>query len=105
MEGAQFSMILTRRSFLTGILAAPIIVRPGILMPIRPLAPEPRRLIDMGRVGTNLSRDVALVVSGLDMYVHRMVERILPGANGQKFFHQITHINFFAADETTVRVS
>lgn len=30
-------MILSRRSFLSGLLAAPIIVRPGILMPVKPL--------------------------------------------------------------------
>lgn len=32
-------MILNRRAFLTGLLAAPIIVRPGLLMPVRPLDP------------------------------------------------------------------
>lgn len=41
-------MILTRRSFLTGLLAAPIIVRPGILMPIRPLQFETIHLLPPG---------------------------------------------------------
>jgi len=35
-------MILARRKFLIGLLAAPIIVRPGILMPVRPLREDIR---------------------------------------------------------------
>jgi hypothetical protein len=34
-------MILSRRSFLTGLVAAPIIVRAGIIMPVRPIDPRP----------------------------------------------------------------
>ena len=30
-------MILSRRSFLTGLIAAPVIVRAGIIMPVKPL--------------------------------------------------------------------
>lgn len=30
-------MLIDRRKFLTGLLAAPIIVRAGLLMPVRPL--------------------------------------------------------------------
>jgi hypothetical protein len=33
-------MILSRRSFLVGLLAAPIIVREGLIMPVKPLAME-----------------------------------------------------------------
>jgi hypothetical protein len=38
-------MIITRRSFLTGLVAAPLIVRPGLLMPVRKLIePQPAYL-------------------------------------------------------------
>ena len=33
-------MILSRRSFLVGLVAAPVIIRPGILMPVRPLVTD-----------------------------------------------------------------
>lgn len=35
-------MILTRRSFLVGALAAPIVVRSGVLMKVRPVVVAPR---------------------------------------------------------------
>lgn len=37
--------LLTRRSILCGILAAPIIVRPGILMPVRPVVAAMPQLV------------------------------------------------------------
>lgn len=33
-------MIISRRSFLVGLFAAPIIIRPGIIMPVKPIATE-----------------------------------------------------------------
>lgn len=37
-------MITTRRGFIAGLLAAPIIVRPGILMPVKPVITKPSAL-------------------------------------------------------------
>lgn len=83
-------MLIGRRAFLTGLLAAPIIVRAGIIMPVRPLAPGSDSLLRL--VGYVTADREVWHVYGRDMYDHFMVETIRPGQRGQKLFRHISHI-------------
>lgn len=43
-------MLIGRRSFLTGIIAAPIILRPGIIMPVRQMRPDKLTIDEFARL-------------------------------------------------------
>lgn len=65
-------MILTRRRLLTSLLAAPLVVRPGILMPVRPLPADldvqaaVNRFLDMANERMRKQMDRAM----LDMLLY-----------------------------------
>lgn len=71
-------MILTRRSFLTGLLAAPIIIRtPGLLMPVRPLP-----ALGPTEFRCDYGPEKWFIVYGLDRFGQPIQERIPLGGNG-----------------------
>jgi hypothetical protein len=83
-------MILSRRSFLTGLIAAPIIVRAGIIMPVKPIDPRP----DIARAFAFEREPGAMHVYGKDAFGYDIVETIMPGKIGQKQFKYVTSIEF-----------
>lgn len=84
-------MIITRRSFLTGLLAAPIILRPGIIMPVRPLVIEPRYF------GYGLPKGT-MIIKGVDAFGFEIVETLVPGKIGQKVFNYISGIEYVGGE-------
>ncbi len=81
-------MVISRRSFITGLIAAPLIVRAGIIMPIKPIDPRP----DIARA---FAADIGtMVVHGKDRFDYDIVETIRPGHAGQKIFKYVTSIEY-----------
>lgn len=68
-------MIITRRSFLVSLLAAPIIIRPGILMPVKKIN-EPLRW----------------VVTGVDQFGNVVQEIITQGVPGKIPMRKAYHV-------------
>jgi hypothetical protein len=64
-------MNLSRRGFIAGLLAAPIIVRPGILMPVKPLPIE-------GRLGTFTG--ISFTQSELSLTIEQFSQRYIQPA-------------------------
>jgi hypothetical protein len=83
-------MILSRRSFLTGLLAAPIIVRAGIIMPVKPIDPRP----DIARAFAVERELGTMIVHGSDAFGHQMVEFVRPNTVGKKMFRYISAIEY-----------
>ena len=69
-------MILSRRRILTGLLAAPIVVRAGLLMPVKAAPRWNTLLIDNGaRASVNV-----VTLTGLDKYGNLFTETVLWGS-------------------------
>jgi hypothetical protein len=79
-------MILSRRSVLFGLIAAPIVVRAGIIMPVRPL-----RDVTEHPFGT-------MRVYGKDCFGRDIVETILPRHYNKELFGFITSVEYVGAE-------
>jgi hypothetical protein len=88
-------MILSRRSFLTGLIAAPIIVRAGIIMPVKPIDPADFNTENMKFTATERMPEW-FEVYGLDQHGNYVSNRVrLPDigtAECTKKFRTVTHI-------------
>ena len=81
-------MIINRRSVLFGLIAAPIVVRSGLIMPVKPIDPRPD-------ITLAFAQDIGnMVVYGKDCFGHDIVETIPPGKVGQKVFKYVTSIEY-----------
>ena len=92
-------MIINRRSFLAGLLAAPIIVRPGIIMPVKPLQDE--TAIDLIAIPRLEPGDVVYQITGRDEYggfVRETVHALDKSVVRYKSICEITNLLVVGAD-------
>lgn len=80
-------MILARRAFLTGLIAAPIIVREGLIMPVR------TGLIDAHDLAEVKGRTL-FAIYGRNERGETIFEMISPGEIGKKMFRHIDRMEF-----------
>lgn len=84
-------MILSRRKFLTALVAAPIVVRSGILMPVKKLILPPPIQLNERSLAAAVEEIQRLSIKGVDAWGKEIVEVIAlkPGAATFKQFKQI----------------
>jgi hypothetical protein len=88
-------MLINRRKFLTGLIAAPIIVRAGLLMPVRPLPVVERWPIgNWAEVHHMITRNGLITLHGRDSNGDFVVEMAEPGKSGVKNFRYVDRIEF-----------